>query len=493
MDEVKIGLDFGTHQTKVCVQITPDEGHGEPYYEFFTFKDLEGKDSFFLPSTVQINNDDTLSYGYVDKRTRKDDHLLRPVLDTSYLILKTSIDDFDMDKTAQFLYDKYSIDKNLHGREQDINVLKQMLGKMVNKAYTKQKRQEALAKEKFDRQMKAYQKNANVFRYFKYATFAFRDWNMKIPAETLSVWYITYILFLLEEKYGKEFSVNMGVPTDNDAYHKKQKLAVEILLTAYHLVENVYHNDITKFLSEKLNDLLQITKESYQSYSQDQKDYNFINVFPEAYAGLISLTAKGRLATGMNLTVDIGGGTTDISFFTIQDDKPVIYRYWSIPYGLNYIAERSGLDYQDESLDEKANTGVIADFNERKARGVSNLISDLIKHFVKENTSVLIGSLHAALRDRVIVYSGGGSALTTLTTPIEKFTDVKIINASLWKEENIINKKEAIKVCRLLSTSYGLCLSENDSDVKVEPFTSLFESFQKRSESGREIVDKDMV
>ena len=42
MDEIRIGLDFGTHQTKICIQRTPDEGHGIPEYEFFKFFDNIG-------------------------------------------------------------------------------------------------------------------------------------------------------------------------------------------------------------------------------------------------------------------------------------------------------------------------------------------------------------------------------------------------------------------------------------------------------------------
>ena len=78
-DYIRIGLDFGTHQTKVCVQRTPDEGHGHPVYEFFKFKDLQGGDNYFLPSTVQINDDETLSYGFVDPlRERTKD--IKPII-----------------------------------------------------------------------------------------------------------------------------------------------------------------------------------------------------------------------------------------------------------------------------------------------------------------------------------------------------------------------------------------------------------------------------
>lgn len=55
MDIIRVGLDFGTHQTKICIQRTPDEGHGVPEYEFFKFIDQKGNEQFFIPSVVQIN------------------------------------------------------------------------------------------------------------------------------------------------------------------------------------------------------------------------------------------------------------------------------------------------------------------------------------------------------------------------------------------------------------------------------------------------------
>lgn len=489
MDEVKVGLDFGTHQTKVCVQITPDEGHGEAYYKFFKFKDLEGNESFFLPSTVQINNDDTLSYGYVDQDIRKEENMSRPILDTTYL--NSSSDDLDIDKAAQYLYNKYSFDSDQ--KDHDIYILKTLLKKVVSKAAIIRTKKADLVRQNYLKQKAEYLRDANLFRYFKQATFSEREWNMKIPAKTLSIWYLTYVIFLLEDEYGSNFSINMGIPTDNVAYNNKKKLAVEILLTAYQLVEEVYKNDINKFLSEKIDNLIKITNDNYQSFSIEKKNEYIINIFPEAYAGLISLTSKGKLATGMSITADIGGGTTDVSFFTIMNNKPIIYRYWSIPYGLNYIAEASGFDYQEENLNEKANKEVIKEFNDKKLRIVYNLIKDLVKQFIKEETSVPLDNLYDALYDRIVVYNGGGSVYSFLTTGLASFTDVKIINSKLWKEENIEDKESAENYCQLLSTSYGLSLSDNDKDVKVEPFTSLFRSFPKKDNDVKKEIDKDMV
>ncbi|MBL0337518.1 MAG: hypothetical protein IPP73_20030 [Chitinophagaceae bacterium] len=55
MIKYQIGLDFGTHQSKVCVQDISNEVH-----EFFIFPSTN---SFFLPSRVAEKADGTFEYG----------------------------------------------------------------------------------------------------------------------------------------------------------------------------------------------------------------------------------------------------------------------------------------------------------------------------------------------------------------------------------------------------------------------------------------------
>ena len=136
MDQIKIGLDFGTHQTKICVQRTPDEGHGEPNYEFFQFSDLQGNNTYFLPSVIQINDDDTLSYGYVDASRKKAEP------DTPQKESLVLEDTFDVPYMANGLYSEYSSDKNTR---EDIQVLEKMLQIRLRniKARNKKRQEEA--------------------------------------------------------------------------------------------------------------------------------------------------------------------------------------------------------------------------------------------------------------------------------------------------------------------------------------------------------------
>src|SRR5690606_7350719 len=64
MDEVvfNIGLDFGTSQTKVCVQHTSANPR---VHEFIQFPTPNGSPSFFLPTRIGIRADGTVSYGHL--------------------------------------------------------------------------------------------------------------------------------------------------------------------------------------------------------------------------------------------------------------------------------------------------------------------------------------------------------------------------------------------------------------------------------------------
>lgn len=480
-DEIKIGLDFGTHQTKICVRRTPDEGRGEPNYEFFKFTDLQGTERYFLPSVIQINEDDTLSYGYVDSARMKTEPN-EPIKQSVLLE-----EEFDVAEKASQLYDKYATDRN---NPNDIDILSEMLKIRLQKIKARNARKTQEAEKEYDKMLYDYKNSKNVFRYFKQATFIGGEWNRvtTISNRTLCVWYLAYVIFLLEERFGTDFSINMGIPADEETFEVKKRLAVEILAAAYHLVEEVYNNDFSRFLNEKYDTLL--SKTESERYSDDLKEEYVINIFPEAYASLTALTSRGKLPTGMSLTADIGGGTTDISFFTIENGLPMIYKYWSIPRGLNYVASRSGFDYADGDFTSRIQQDVIDKFNRKKHELVSNLVRDLAKK-IKDETSIPVQNLRDALKDRILVYSGGGSTYAFLTKPIDTFTDVRIIDASIWNEENIKNKSEVAQLSLLLTTAYGLSVSVSDEDVKLKSYQLLFEHLPKKHDNTIEEISKD--
>ncbi len=481
-EEIRIGLDFGTHQTKICIQKRPDEGHGLPEYEFMQFVDLEGKAYYYIPSVIQVNKDDTLSYGFVNPDQEKD-HRNKPSLKiVAPQVIK------DINAEAIELYTKYNSDIPVN--KEALDAIKNMLG-IKNVLFKKRYEEEKIrVQNEYERAMEEYHRQRNVFRYFKQATFAEYPWEGKYSPELLCIWYLSYIIFLLEDRFGDAFSINLGVPTDDNTYEKKKKLGVQILRSAYYLVEEVYHKKLKTFLNEKIEDL--IKKTVIFDYSEEDKNDYIINVFPEAYASLIGLTSRGKLSEGMSINADIGGGTTDISFFIVNEGIPKIYKYWSIPCGLNYIAERSGFDYSDENFMKRANKDVIEKFNNKKESIVYNLVKELISLLKRSNPNFPTSNLRDALKDRILVYTGGGSTYPDISTPIHLFSDVKTVDSELWTEEIMHDKKNVMKLANLLTTSFGLSVSEDDHEVVLCDFNSLFSNFTNNERYEKEEIDKDV-
>lgn len=479
MDDIKIGLDFGTHQTKICIQRTPDEGHGIPEYEFFKFTDNNGEEQFFLPSVVQINKDNTLSYGYVDSKLEKEG-LPLPMLEKI-----DAVDASHIDVEAENLFAKYSVNTNVS--EEGLDALVKMLKckyEIDDQLYRKRATE---AQQKYDMEMAEYNKARNLFRYFKQATLAEYPWEKAIDPKLLCIWYLAYILFLLEDIFPDGFAINMGVPTDDKTFNQKRELGTQLLFSAIHLVEDVYVRDLRRYLNEKVESLMKNTV--IPDFNEDDKEFFRINIFPEAYASLIGLTSRGKLSEGMSLNADIGGGTTDISFFIVKDRIPKIYKYWSIPLGLNYIAEKSGFDYSKKDFIKNANPDIIGKFNRKKEDVVYLLVDNLSS--IVTSRGIFKSHLLNALRDRILVYNGGGSSYPEISNSIYLFTDVKVANAELWSEEIIKNKKKVSKLFNLLTTAYGLSVSENDSDVILCDFDTII-SNKNNSNSERNEIDKDV-
>ncbi len=253
MDEIRIGLDFGTHQTKICVCRIPDEGHGQPEYEFFKFTDQKGEEQYFIPSVVQINKDDTLSYGYVDPREEKAG-VPMPIME----YIPEPAKDENIKDEANALYAKYSTiaDYDEEGERALVEMLK-LKNEIDKGTYTERL---SAAKTKYEEEMVRYHREKNLFRYFKQSTFAEYPWESNYNSDLLCIWYLAYVIFMLEEKYADGFAINMGVPADYKTFHTKRELGTKILMSAIHLVEEVYQNDLNSFLKEKVNNLTKVSQ-----------------------------------------------------------------------------------------------------------------------------------------------------------------------------------------------------------------------------------------
>lgn len=389
---ITVGLDFGTHQTKVCVET---KNGVELDYTFFKFLDTNGTLQYTLPSIIFVDESGYISYGYVP-----------------------------------------------------------------------------------------HNNNGRIIRYFKQS--AFTTISNGIPkgnAIYFSTWYIASILFDLEEKYGQEFTIQMGVPSDSERLSARKELAVCILASAYNLVENVFKNNKRKFLKTTIKELVDIT--TILPYSDELKEEFGVLVFPEAYACLMPLISSSKISTGMSLIVDIGGGTTDISFFTIEkskrtkENRPQVYDFQSIDKGLNFLTDAhnspdKGLDSNVEDASEICLIRQEILENEVKTH-CGNLVQRLYKEFTKQ-CNLPTSALNSALLSRPIIYTGGGSTFNVLRTECLEFKDIIHISDKEWRKKSVseLETIRSLDLCPILSTSYGLSISVIDDNIECKPFDDIF-------------------
>lgn len=378
---ITVGLDFGTHQTKVCIE---NKQGAETHYKFMRFKNLSGQLLYTLPSVIYIDEDRKLHYGFAPK-----------------------------------------------------------------------------------------DKKCKVIRYFKQAVFRNYDSrNMKLwEASFYTIWYLAYILFELEEEYGQNFSIQMGAPTDSARLNDAKAIAVSVIVSAYKLVEEVF-KDKSEFLNCDYDTLVKKT-EVIRYTDQLKKEYALL-VFPEAYACLKPIVGRGKVSTGMNLIIDIGGGTTDISFFTIENGQPQVYDFFSVDKGLNYL---TGVDVKSSdafpsNIIIPHNTTV---FYTEILRLCANLVERLKIEF-KNQTELELRRLTDALKNRPLIYTGGGSTYRELLYRYCDFKELHTISYDNWNRK-FFDDDDLFRdntLCPVLSTAYGLSISVATDEIIKKPLRDIF-------------------
>ena len=412
-----VGFDFGTHQTKICVE---NREGAELQYEFFKFKDEKDIEQYTLPSVIGVDKNGLLRYGYLSDETSNTGGLLKGV--------------------KSFVWKQSSF-------------------------------------------------NGKIVRYFKQATFTSTSNGIsKMDAIFYSIWYVSYILFDLEEKYGQDFAIQMGVPTDGERLSLQKQLVVRILLSAYRLVEEVFKNDKDTFLRTPIQQLKE--KTVFIPYSEDRKEEYNILVFPEAYACLMPLIKQNKIASGMSLMIDIGGGTTDISFFTINiENTPQVYGLFSIDKGLNYLTDAMNTNRKRISSNVESASEILKDRRiafEKELESVCLKLNNSLAQEFRKQSRLPMSRLTDALKARPVIYTGGGSTFDIMRKPYIGFKDIIHISKKEWRSECVVDMKRisALGLCPILSTSYGLSISMTHDNIKCEPFRDIFKLF-------REIQDEE--
>jgi len=508
---ITIGFDFGTHQTKVCVANNDDPRN--VLYDFLSFHNgCTGEDSCILPSFVQINEDHTLSYGWAEdtKCLKVANPALAPATPPEMLQKPQErplpnppsppapisreeaiqiIQEVNRKRKKQTIGRKKGIP---HTEENILEVIRiktkerekeyrtelqrwETLCKMMRNSYARScaeiDSRNQYARMNYEKEVaEASKLREQKYSNFKYLAFTGSETRNLLSANQVSLFYLTYVVFLLEQKYGQDFSIQFGVPASPQTYRAQRRLATQLLVSAIHLVEDVFNNDLDKFLKTKYEDLLPVSK--LIDFSEEEKESLGIIILPEASACLNSIVAAGRLTEGkLHLMMDIGGGTTDISFFAVNERKPHIYWFKSVPYGLNFIRE----DIDNLSKYKGVILGTI-----------NRLKKELIKDF--SETRQPLSYLEDSLYGNILVYNGGGSAEDNLCISYSYFKTVRRISDIL---PIAFMKKEQVGLNHILSNAYGLSYQVDDEDaaIQLHPFDLLLKEYKEQVRNARDVPE----
>ncbi|MBR5781260.1 MAG: hypothetical protein IKY27_04675 [Bacteroidales bacterium] len=496
---ITVGLDFGTHQTKVCI-----ENNDNPinvYYEFLSFDDLNGNISYCLPSIIQINKDHTLSYGFCNEENCLYDHDIVDVKEPEYLkepelkypdkptkpkefdiktAFTTGLDLLPWQKVLLSVKQKFNYKKSIEYKKwtDDNNRYKEKIIKWEKKCveienfHLKELNRikninESLYKE-YEKEIESNaQNNKFYFKYFKQAVYDYGELDFKIDHKLLSIWYLSYVIFLIKEKYGEYFSIQMGIPCDIQNHLERRMTGTSLLLSAYYLVEDVYKNNFNDYLSAKYEDLIKTTK--IIDFDESLKNEYGILIFPEACACLNRMVSNRKITPNkLHLIFDIGGGTTDISFFSISDDKTNIFKFISMPYGLNFIREKCSIN--DKEFDKNK---INKYYYQKVKEKIEDLILEVINTFVKQ-TNRPSSLLKEVINNNMSLYVGGGSTYDSLCQKYKYFEDVKRIDESTFPII-VTNNNLTLGEYAILANAYGLAHSELTDDVRLESVNQLFD------------------
>lgn len=278
MKQYNIGLDFGTYQSKACVYNLRSGEH-----EFFTFPN----GTFFLPSKVFLRDDGKLEYGNTKSGKIKEVY--------SYFKIASAED------------------KEFHVETYDQNYL-----------------------------------DSNFYQFNEFRNYT---------PEFLSAVYLTYVLFLVKEKYQlrqqvragfnkllsklqrqdnlKEirFTIRLGIPTEwSQQKNQERQRKFESILILSELLQKKY-KEVSSFLNvsaeQLVLDVRNIQKEELK-FTNKKKFFDKLNdlgisLCPETAAGLTFIIKTRQLQPGYYAAMDIGGGSTDVSFFIITQDQKIRY------------------------------------------------------------------------------------------------------------------------------------------------------------------------
>lgn len=516
-----VGIDFGTHQTKVCIEDALNKR--VPVYEFLEYDAPKGKKTVLLPSIIQVNQDHTVSYGFADPSNAliitkegnnppaKDnvadpEYLPIPVepkyesipkrpesKNTGYLAVLEKLLPIS-EEMKKWKQECATIERaNENRRQAWINRKKEVIAKNIQiEAEWKRKVEQAekdyqLAYEEWKRKI---EKNSQMrFRYFKQATYYAMPWSHTYTPEFLSTLYLAYVCLCIRKRIGYEFTVQLGAPlgSSKKVSQLQRSTARRIWSNAVYLAD--HFKTLENYLTTTIDTLCDLLRTEPGKSSPAM-------VIPEASAGLLAIREK--LGAGMFLLVDIGGGTTDVAMCSVYGgqngvNKTVgIHKVYSFNKGLNYIFEEYQKTHPHMTIAEIQDVFRQSQGKEQFAQPIAIYkyeLNEQLKKLVKQIIGVFLSGqskkgynkshVEKAMQDKPIYLCGGGSIypkIREFSTSELYFSDKRPINKYLLNIEHLSNAGSiSDDLFPIMATAYGLSQQVDiDEELDEKPLEAFF-------------------
>ena len=279
MKQYHIGLDFGTYQSKVCIYHIDDDVH-----EFFNFDN----GTFFLPSRVAKKTDGRLEYGSDRSGEITEEYY--------YFKIAAAEDDEFHAETFDQITDS---DKNFYKFNEFQNYTPEFLSVV----------------------------------YLTYVLFTVKEWYLKLKRGEQGSGGLLGRLFSRQEQEEEiRFTSQLGIPTEwSQQKNLKRKRKFENILMLAEQLQQKYKTRL-EFLSVPADQLIEDVKTIYSSYgfkSRGEFDSRLnelgISIYPETAAALTFMIMTDQLTPDYYAAMDIGAGSTDVSFFRVLKDRKIKY------------------------------------------------------------------------------------------------------------------------------------------------------------------------
>lgn len=388
---ISIGLDFGTYQSKACVRFkrTPNS---PAEYHFVPFQDDKGMDAYFLPSVISETHENRFVFGQL--------------LDDARFT-------YSFFKIASAEDEEFRLDANLSKPKYDPERFKPYTPEFLAVVYL-----------------------AHVIGRIKdYVRDVLKPGQQSAPAKGFLARFRS--TDIVEVNY--EWTIQMGVPTEYQERHNalRRRKFQQILLMANELsadanwdegttdtllqtVDDIFGTLLQRFKKDRVSE---VDREEWNSLL----DANRLSVFPETAAGLHFLVRTNKLTKDKYyLALDIGGGSTDVSFFKVEANDTFTYlASKSVMVAANDIGiqmfgkPRRLSDLRDNIVALFRQAGVERDSNYQNAfRWVFNTINKQIYRMFNGQVYNRFEKFNATTEySDTLCYIYGGGALIPIANP----------------------------------------------------------------------------